>query len=384
MGKYLLLVVAVLAVLGALSYLSHLASRRSGAITDYTIHLPDYDASPHELFVHKHLIALGRPMDPDIVLPKYFKYRESLLVPVRTQGQCASCWAFATVDMLADRISAMTGGRVVEHLSPQDLLSCFRPEQFSCRVGGIPELAYMGVITNGVRREGDSPYKNIKGGPMVPCEIETAGILEYVWPSARRLQEYPDRVFGKEGTNRSLCKKSGGNEDIIRRNVRNMKIEIMTHGPVLAAMTVYSDLYNYDGTSIYRRGPNAKKRSGHAIEIFGWSEAGVNTTEKGFEGAYWLCRNSWSSVEEKRWPRKSPFPGWFYLAMGVNECGIEDRASALQPIVAPDVRDGPTIPLSKVAYLSYDAYVNDPERMHYMSWLASKKDADASGRASVK
>lgn len=61
------------------------------------------------------------------VLPKYLKYKETLLLSPRTQGKCASCWAFAIADMMADRVSLHTRGRVREHLSPEELLSRLLP-----------------------------------------------------------------------------------------------------------------------------------------------------------------------------------------------------------------------------------------------------------------
>lgn len=325
---------------------------------------------PPRVFEHRYILD-NRFMDvTSFDLPKYFKYKESMLVPVRSQEKCASCWAFSVADMIADRISIATGGKTIRHLSPQDLLSCFRPRQFRCDRGGIPELAYYDVIANGLRTEKDSPYLNVLGGEKKRCTRTSAGnTLHFFWPSVDRLFKYPDRVFGKMGTARSLCHPTRGRESVRERNVRNMKIEIMLHGPIVGTITVYDDFYRYDGTSIYRRSPTAKKLGGHAICIIGWCDDGVNTGEHGFDRAYWICRNSWSSVEQKKWPRRSPYPGWFYIEQGTDQCGIESRASSLQPEILGN--DG-YIDLDRMAYISYESYRTDPERRNYFAWLETK------------
>jgi len=65
---------------------------------------------------------------------------------------------------------------------------------------------------------------------------------------------------------------------------QSIEKEIMTHGPVEAAFTVYQDFLTYkSGVYKHTKGPEL---GGHAIKIFGWGvEAGVK---------YWLVANSWN------------------------------------------------------------------------------------------
>lgn len=66
-------------------------------------------------------------------------------------------------------------------------------------------------------------------------------------------------------------------------SVTAIKTEIMNHGPVNAAFSVYSDFYNYK-SGIYKY-TSGYKVGGHAIRIVGWGvENGIN---------YWIISNSW-------------------------------------------------------------------------------------------
>lgn len=145
----------------------------------------------------------------------------------------------------------------------------------------------------------------------------------------------------------------------------------MTNGPVIGTLMVYSDLYSYDGESVYEVSKDARLMGGHAITIFGWSDAGSNTEEKGFFGAYWICRNSWLF-----WPKDLPnkHTGWFYVKMGTNEAGIESRASCASVMLTKEMRDmGRDTEWLSTAYTSYDAYVNDPERMNFFDHLVERR-----------
>ena len=328
-----------------------------------------YIVSPEGVYRHESVISLGRAVSPKEGLPKYFKYKESALVPIRNQGKCASCWSYAVCDLLADRLSLATGGKIKRHLSVQELLACFRPLQFSCATGGIPELAYGYVAQHGLSTEVAYPYVQANGGVMRPCDRTLSGNLswmEYLYNNPLRYREYPEKVFVRPESIRNLCvspRWSGSIQD----NILNMKSEIFLHGPICGTLLVYDDLYNYDGSSVYHVKEGARIRGGHAIEIFGWCDPGQNTMEKGFEEGYWICRNSWGGI----WPRKLPkHSGWFYVRMGTNEAQIESRASSASPIVPDGIEKQP---LLASAYVSYNEYVNDPERVNFFADLAARR-----------
>lgn len=337
-----------------------------------------------DVYHHRHIVSLGRALDSDAVLPRYFKYREGLLVPVRTQGKCASCWAFAVADMLGDRVSLHTRGMMRENRSVQELVACLSPLLFSCDRGGVPEMTYSFIARRGLLTEDAYPYAQMTESSIEPCQTRSVSLLDMVWSDPQRHENHPERHFTEPGSERNLCIDPGRRPSVsdtdayeawqeqVRQNVQNMKSEIFLHGPIVGTLMVYEDLYTYNGDSIYRVGPNSRLRGGHAIEIFGWSDEGQNTEEKGFEGAYWICRNSWGHI----WPRQLPAhnSGWFYVRMGTNEAGIESRASCARPMLTRAMR-APATASSwlTTAYASYDEYVRDPERQNFFSHLRERR-----------
>lgn len=66
----------------------------------------------------------------------------------------------------------------------------------------------------------------------------------------------------------------------------NIKDELMNHGSVTAAFTVYEDFLTYK-SGVYQH-ITGDSLGGHAIKIIGWG------TEDGVE--YWLCVNSWNET----------------------------------------------------------------------------------------
>jgi len=86
--------------------------------------------------------------------------------------------------------------------------------------------------------------------------------------------------------------------------------EIMKHGPVEGAFTVYQDFLTYkSGVYTHEKGPEL---GGHAIKIMGWGvEGGVK---------YWLVANSWN----EDWGDA----GTFKILRGEDHCGIESGVVA--------------------------------------------------------
>jgi C1A family cysteine protease len=58
----------------------------------------------------------------------------NLILPVRHQGQCGSCWAFAVTQAAGDRIGIE--GLQSAFYSPQDLISCHK------KTGGVCVLIF--------------------------------------------------------------------------------------------------------------------------------------------------------------------------------------------------------------------------------------------------
>jgi C1A family cysteine protease len=301
-------------------------------------------------------------------LPKYFKYKEKIITGIRAQGRCASCWSFAVCDILSDRISIFSGGKIKKILSVQELLSCYKPLEFPCNLGGLPEEAYNYLIQYGVLEEKDYPYEQALTRTISDCKIPNSGSRDLTsdFMPIVLYRDTINRTYAMPGTIKHLCVKSNDPE-IIKQNIINMKQEIFYHGPICGTIMVYEDFHRYDGKSVYQRSPNSKFIGGHAIVIFGWSEENENTKEIGFGGRYWICRNTWGS----KWPMRE-FPGWFYVRMGVNECGIESRASSVKQHITEEMKLlNRNVKREDVCYTSYNKYFEDPEKVNFFKFVKS-------------
>jgi len=99
----------------------------------------------------------------------------------------------------------------------------------------------------------------------------------------------------------------------IDQNENDIKVELMTNGPVEAAFTVFEDFPNYK-SGVYQH-VSGNALGGHAIRILGWGE------ENGTP--YWLVANSWNYD----WGDN----GTFKILRGSDHCGIESGVVAGLP-----------------------------------------------------
>ena len=96
-------------------------------------------------------------------------------------------------------------------------------------------------------------------------------------------------------------------------SVRAIQLEVMTNGPIEAAMTVYKDFLAYK-TGIYSH-VSGSSLGGHAVKIIGWgSENGTS---------FWICANSWGTT----WGEG----GYFRIKFG--EVGIDKYGIAGVPSI---------------------------------------------------
>ena len=317
----------------------------------------EFVGATNTALVH-HKIGIAYKQLPDVELPKYLKYKESLLTDVVNQDQCTSCWAISVCHLVADRIALYTKGVIKRPLSYQELVSCFNnKDDTGCTVGGIPEKAYRYLADEGISTEEDYPYVQASTTKIAKCD-----------PSKKKGL----RTFIQKNSIRSLCidpdnykKGSKQWQKTIDSNTKNMRTELFLNGPVVATIMVYDALYKYDGLSVFdpKEKDLGKFIGGHALIIYGYSEE-VNGDEPGFDGKMWFCKNSWSAS----WPSKSPASkGFMYIRAGKNVCGIESRASSCQVAMTAEIQRNMVKSLAESSYRTYDSYVRDPERQNYIT-----------------
>jgi hypothetical protein len=80
--------------------------------------------------------------------------------PVRDQGNCGSCWSFATIATVEGRWSVKRGGQLIQ-LSEQQLVDC-SAQNNACN-GGWPPKAFTFLKVYGAQSRDEYPYNAVKG-----------------------------------------------------------------------------------------------------------------------------------------------------------------------------------------------------------------------------
>lgn len=285
----------------------------------------------------------------DVIVPDSFngvRVWRGLLSPIRNQGSCGSCWAFASTSTLADRFNIQSRGLMNVELSPAKLVICdyqgeewkvahpeLTPEQVgdvamktlnssSC-TGNTLYDAWRYLYTIGTNTEKCVPYDETLGQDFkfkslskfdkqnqLPICTNIGGRIGDMCTDVS-FDEYSGDEYGTPARfyrcihfySVAGTEKDGGSEYNIRK-------DIYTWGPVSTGMVVYPDFYTFDPKKeIYHWNGIGRPVGGHAIELVGWGE------ENGKK--YWIVRNSWG----KDWGRG----GYFYMSRGNNECNIEEN-----------------------------------------------------------
>ena len=216
-------------------------------------------------------------------IPSYFNSSETwpgCVHPIRDQGHCGSCWAFAASEVLSDRFCIASKNSINVVLSPQYSVSC-DSTSFGCS-GGFPYPSWVFIQNTGLPTEGCFPYKSYNGSAY-NCKSFTA------CEDGSPLKFY----HAKKGSLVQL-----GNPTSIQQN-------ILQYGPLEAAFSVYEDFISYK-SGVYKH-TSGSLLGGHAVKIIGWGN------ENGTD--YWIVANSWNTT----WGEN----GFFRIAF--NQCGI-DRA----------------------------------------------------------
>ena len=177
---------------------------------------------------------------------------------VRDQGQCGSCWAFATTAN-AESVWAITTGSLLD-LSEELLVDCATGAGYfnmGCN-GGNPDSAFKYMINNGQCSEDDYPY--------------TAGVTK----TAETCKK-----CGSSGAKFTGCYDVAPNDQVALKSA-------VYKNPVVVAIeadTVYFQSYS---SGILTDGIKCGTTLDHAVEIVGYG------TQNGID--YWKVRNSWGET----------------------------------------------------------------------------------------
>lgn len=221
-------------------------------------------------------IAAGPGDGATAALPGSFDLRNvgggNYVTPIRDQGHCGSCVAFAVVGSMESTAEYTRGAPNFDpDLSEGQLFNVLaKARGYTCATGSWPDDLFADAAATGITFEDYAPYKD-DGTVVVNAD----------WPNR-------------------LAKAVGVTN--LTGNPAAMKQHIYTRGAIAACFVVYQDFFSYTG-GVYRH-TTGQVAGGHCIAIIGWDDT---------QGC-WIGKNQWG-------------PGWgdhgfFRIAYG--DSFIED------------------------------------------------------------
>jgi len=227
-------------------------------------------------------------------LPRNFDWRNvegiDYVSPVRSQGNCGSCYTFSSTGMLESRIRIATNFSRQDIFSPQDVVDCSRISE-GCNGGFGYLIAGRYAHEQGFVNEDCYPYIGKDEQCSTPRTCGRTYVADYGY------------VGGYYGATTE----------------EGMMLELVENGPIVVGIEVTSAFQNYKG-GIYHEikqltGPfDPFYETNHSVFVVGY---GVEPTtgEK-----FWIVKNSWGP----QWGEH----GYFRIRRGTDELGIESMAFA--------------------------------------------------------
>jgi len=186
--------------------------------------------------------------------------------PIKDQGQCGSCWAFATTENI-ESVHMIKEGSLPD-LSPQQIVDCDTGEA-GCG-GGDPKQAYMYVRSQGgLDTESFYPYRAVGGS----CKFSAAHVGAKISGEANGF---------------------GGSENQMAAN--------------LASTAPFSIIVDASSWQYYSSGILPASKCGHSLDH------AVVAVGYDLSAKYWRVRNSWGAG----WGEH----GFIRLEFGTNTCGL--------------------------------------------------------------
>jgi len=213
--------------------------------------------------------------------PAHFDWREKgVVTPVKNQGKCGSCWAFATAATV-ECAHAIAHTELLS-LSEQELLDC-NLENNACN-GGDVDKAFRFVHRNGLMEEDAYPYvaHRQNGCSIVRNETTKIEVAYFINPDERSIIDW-----------------------------------LVNFGPVNIGIAVPPDMKPWK-SGVYT--PSDYDCQFRILGLHALLIVGYGTTDEGEK--YWIVKNSWGQA----WGVEQ---GYVYFARGVNACGIEDEPIGL-------------------------------------------------------
>ena len=261
-------------------------------------------------------------------LPAHFDWRETTgLPPIKDQGECGACWAFATIGTAEVAFKTLFGLDL--DLSEQYIISC-NPWGWDCGGGAA---AFDMLVNPGSVTEAQFPNQ-VPAPPCKPGLVYGNKLSSWGWTPA-------DPVTGDA-------------------TPEGIKQAIMDHGGVFSSIFATDAFLAYTGGVFNASVPTLVVN--HSIVLVGWDDA----------GGYWIVKNSWGT-----WWGEGGYARVAYGACNIGLLGafvvpvepdvvltVQNHATAKQATLTTRVRSG--LSVSNVVYLCDGVYIGEAATPPYL------------------
>jgi C1A family cysteine protease len=212
---------------------------------------------------------------------------QNVVTSIKDQGQCGSCYAFATAAVMESAYAIKTQSQDLVDLSPQQLVDCSSSYgNYGCN-GGLfqPSVEYLSGEGSQMATLDSYPYTAEEG----TCQTTDAdkinlGNIEY--------------------------------GDITQGDEEGLAQALVTYGPVFIGLYVSDDAFMFyqSGVIDIENCPNGRGDMQHALTLVGYGY------DDDVQKPYWIIKNSWGEY----WGES----GYLRLAKDAgNMCGVTTLAS---------------------------------------------------------